>query len=153
VDLRLLGPVQLWVGGRRLELGPRRQRHVLAVLALEVNRLLPLERLVELAWPAGPPRKPDVALTPTDATYVAQAAGEHPAMVAATHTGYGTIRDSYVYAYARDIPLPTPDATYQAEDATLSGPVVSTDNSGYTAWSQLPGVIRGLSDVLASIAW
>jgi ABC-2 type transport system ATP-binding protein len=41
VDLRLLGPVQLWVGGRRLELGPRRQRLVLAVLALEVNRLLP----------------------------------------------------------------------------------------------------------------
>jgi hypothetical protein len=100
--------------------------------------------LMQVARPDGVLVKPDVALTPTDATYVAQAAGEHPAMVAATHTGHGTIRDSYVYAYARDIPLPTPDATYQAEDATLSGPVVSTDNSGYTGLVSTAGGDQGL---------
>ncbi|GAB3987434.1 hypothetical protein GCM10029978_106230 [Actinoallomurus acanthiterrae] len=37
-----------------------------------------------------------------------------------------------VYAYARTIPAPKPDTTYEAEDATLSGPVVGTDHSGYT---------------------
>jgi DNA-binding SARP family transcriptional activator/tetratricopeptide (TPR) repeat protein len=39
-----------------LDLGPRRHRFILAVLALEVNQSVPLARLVELNWPASPPR-------------------------------------------------------------------------------------------------
>ncbi len=37
-------------------LGPRKQRFVLAVLALEVNRPVAVDRLVDLAWPVTPPR-------------------------------------------------------------------------------------------------
>jgi DNA-binding SARP family transcriptional activator/tetratricopeptide (TPR) repeat protein len=55
VEFRLLGPVEVWAAGRRLGLGPRKQRLVLAVLALEPNRLVPVERLIEVLWPDCPP--------------------------------------------------------------------------------------------------
>jgi DNA-binding SARP family transcriptional activator/tetratricopeptide (TPR) repeat protein len=56
LKLRLLGPVEAWAGGREIGLGPRKQRLVLAVLALEVNRPVGVARLVDLAWPEDPPR-------------------------------------------------------------------------------------------------
>src|SRR6185503_7702168 len=55
MDFRLLGPVEVWSHGRPLGLGSRKQRFVLAVLALEVNRLVPVTRLVDLTWPEAPP--------------------------------------------------------------------------------------------------
>jgi DNA-binding NarL/FixJ family response regulator/DNA-binding SARP family transcriptional activator len=55
VRFQLLGPVTAEHDGRSITLGPRQQRFIFAVLALEVNRLVPLERLVELTWP-DPPR-------------------------------------------------------------------------------------------------
>ena len=48
VQVRLLGPVEAWSAGVRVDLGPRQQRLVLAVLALETNRLVPVDRLVDL---------------------------------------------------------------------------------------------------------
>jgi DNA-binding SARP family transcriptional activator/tetratricopeptide (TPR) repeat protein len=62
VELRLLGTVEVETGGRRLALGPRKQRLVLAVLALEVNRPVSVDRLVELAWPVDPPRTAEHAI-------------------------------------------------------------------------------------------
>ncbi|WP_433390189.1 AfsR/SARP family transcriptional regulator [Micromonospora sp. KLBMP9576] len=56
MEIRLLGPVEVRCGDVRLELGPRQQRFLLAVLALEANRLVPTDRLIDLTWPAGPPR-------------------------------------------------------------------------------------------------
>jgi DNA-binding SARP family transcriptional activator/tetratricopeptide (TPR) repeat protein len=56
LELRLLGPVEAHIGDRRVDLGTRRQRFVLAVLALEVNQSIPIDRLVDLAWPASAPR-------------------------------------------------------------------------------------------------
>jgi hypothetical protein len=35
---RLLGPVAAWAGDRKIDLGPRKQRLVFAVLALEASR-------------------------------------------------------------------------------------------------------------------
>ena len=58
VDLRLLGPFTVTVDGDRpVTVGPRQQRLVLAVLAWEANRLVPMERLVEWLWPDAPPRR------------------------------------------------------------------------------------------------
>jgi DNA-binding SARP family transcriptional activator len=56
VKLRLLGTVEADEAGRSLPLGPRRDRFVLAVLALEAGRAVPVTRLVELNWPVAPPR-------------------------------------------------------------------------------------------------
>lgn len=55
VEFRLLGAVEAWEQGRQLDLGPRQQRFLLAVLALRVNQLVPVFRLVDLTWPDSPP--------------------------------------------------------------------------------------------------
>jgi DNA-binding SARP family transcriptional activator/tetratricopeptide (TPR) repeat protein len=56
LELRLLGPVEARVDGRPVPLGARKQRLVLAILALEANRQVPVDRLVDLLWPEEPPR-------------------------------------------------------------------------------------------------
>lgn len=56
MDIRLLGPVEARDGGRAVDLGPRQQRLAFAVLALEVGRVVPVTRFVDLMWPDGPPR-------------------------------------------------------------------------------------------------
>jgi DNA-binding SARP family transcriptional activator/tetratricopeptide (TPR) repeat protein len=56
VEVRLLGPVGMYAAGRPVGLGPRKQRLALAVLALEVNQLVTVDRLVELMWAESPPR-------------------------------------------------------------------------------------------------
>jgi hypothetical protein len=45
--LQLLGPVRGWVGPQPIHFGVRKQRLVLAVLALEVNTLVPTTRLMD----------------------------------------------------------------------------------------------------------
>jgi len=54
IRVRLLGPVQLWVDGAEVELGPVKRRALLAALALERNRPIRLTQLTGLLW-AGPP--------------------------------------------------------------------------------------------------
>ena len=53
--LRLLGAVEVRVDDRVITVGSRQQRLVLALLAWEVNRLVPVSRLVEWVWPESPP--------------------------------------------------------------------------------------------------
>ncbi len=55
MGIRLLGPVELVAGDRRVELRSARQRVVLSVLALEANRVVPVERLVDAVWESSPP--------------------------------------------------------------------------------------------------
>jgi ABC-type transport system substrate-binding protein/DNA-binding SARP family transcriptional activator len=55
VDLRLLGPVEVRVDDRPIELGPRKQRAVLAMLALQVGRTVSSDRLVVGLWGEDPP--------------------------------------------------------------------------------------------------
>ncbi|MGK3202301.1 BTAD domain-containing putative transcriptional regulator [Amycolatopsis sp. MEPSY49] len=52
---RVLGTVEASVAGAPVDLGSRKQRLVLAVLLLEAGRPVPLDRLVDLLWPAAPP--------------------------------------------------------------------------------------------------
>lgn len=51
----LLGPVEGRLGDTPLDLGPRKQRLVLAALLLAANRPVTTERLVDLTWPDSPP--------------------------------------------------------------------------------------------------
>src|SRR4051794_21816311 len=55
-DLRILGPVELFAGERRLDLGPAKQRAVLAALAFDTGRVVPVEVLIDRVWDAAPPR-------------------------------------------------------------------------------------------------
>ena len=53
--LRLMGPLDLSSGGGEHDLGGPRQRVVLAMLALNANRVVPVERLIDAVWNTDPP--------------------------------------------------------------------------------------------------
>jgi DNA-binding SARP family transcriptional activator/tetratricopeptide (TPR) repeat protein len=55
-DLRILGPVELLADGRPLDLGPAKQRAVLAALAVDAGRTVPVEVLIDRVWDEHPPR-------------------------------------------------------------------------------------------------
>jgi hypothetical protein len=90
--------------------------------------------IFQTARPDGVIVKPDAPIVPTDATYLAEAASDEPAalpvMIASTYVQHTGLLYGYVFAYARQVPAP--QQIYQAEDATLSGPVVASSNPGYT---------------------
>ncbi|MFY1633280.1 AfsR/SARP family transcriptional regulator [Solwaraspora sp. WMMB335] len=50
VMVRLLGPIEVVVDGQPLQLGHARQRSVLAVLAIEANRVVSRAQLAERVW-------------------------------------------------------------------------------------------------------
>src|SRR3954462_14222461 len=59
MDIRLLGPIELSLGSERAPLGPKQQRAVLAMLALELNRTVSTDRLIEGLWSQrAPPSAP-----------------------------------------------------------------------------------------------
>jgi DNA-binding SARP family transcriptional activator len=55
VDVRILGSLEVAVNGRPVELGRPKQRAVLAILALDANRTVALDRLVDELWGDEPP--------------------------------------------------------------------------------------------------
>jgi DNA-binding SARP family transcriptional activator len=55
VDLRLLGPLELRFGDGPVELGPRKQRAVLAMLALRAGRTVSVDSLIGGLWGESPP--------------------------------------------------------------------------------------------------
>lgn len=58
VQLRLLGPVEIEVNnGRLLSLGTGRLRTVAAILISEVNQVITVGRMIDLAWDADPPAR------------------------------------------------------------------------------------------------
>ncbi|MFC1410239.1 BTAD domain-containing putative transcriptional regulator [Streptacidiphilus sp. N1-12] len=52
----VLGPLEVRVNGRSIELGAPRQRLLLAVLLSNVNRAVPVGELIEALWEEEPPR-------------------------------------------------------------------------------------------------
>jgi WD40 repeat protein/DNA-binding SARP family transcriptional activator len=54
---RILGPLEVDVGGGTIPLGGPKQRAVLAHLVLRANQLVPAEALIDQIWPEEPPEK------------------------------------------------------------------------------------------------
>ncbi|MDU0294945.1 BTAD domain-containing putative transcriptional regulator, partial [Saccharothrix longispora] len=63
VEIGLLGEVAARVDGRAVDLGPARQRCVLAALAVDVDQVVSADRLVERVWGADPPRRAQATLS------------------------------------------------------------------------------------------
>jgi YVTN family beta-propeller protein len=55
MEFRILGPLEVWEGGRELELGAGRQRALLALLLLHANEVVSAERLIDELWGEQPP--------------------------------------------------------------------------------------------------
>ncbi len=54
VDLRVLGPVEIWIDGRRVNAGPPQQRCVLAALLVDAGRVVTTESLIDRVWDEAP---------------------------------------------------------------------------------------------------
>ena len=50
MEFRILGPLEVWEGDRRLPLGGAKHRALLAILILNANRVVATDRLIELLW-------------------------------------------------------------------------------------------------------
>ena len=55
MEFRILGPLEVWEGDRRLPLGGAKHRALLAILILNANRVVATDRLIELLWGDEPP--------------------------------------------------------------------------------------------------
>lgn len=58
MDFLLLGPLEVWDDGQRVDVGHARQRCVLAVLAMEAGRVVPAATLIDRVWAHEPPSGP-----------------------------------------------------------------------------------------------
>ena len=67
MQLGVLGPAQASSGGAVVNLGPRKQRALLAALALHRGRIVSVDAIIDLLWPEAPPR----GVVGTLQTYVA----------------------------------------------------------------------------------
>jgi tetratricopeptide (TPR) repeat protein/DNA-binding SARP family transcriptional activator len=57
VEFRVLGPVELWAGGREQDLGSVKERCVLAVLLIADGRSISVETLIDRVWGEDPPAR------------------------------------------------------------------------------------------------
>ena len=58
VRVRVLGPLRVYVDGRRVDDAPAgRAATLLALLAVDAGHLVPVDRIIDSLWPAGPPAK------------------------------------------------------------------------------------------------
>jgi len=55
LEFRVLGPVEVESAGQRIEIGHARQRAVLAVLLLDLGRVVPMDLLIDRIWGDDPP--------------------------------------------------------------------------------------------------
>ncbi|MER5338430.1 BTAD domain-containing putative transcriptional regulator [Micromonospora sp. NPDC002717] len=55
--IQILGPVRATIRGREVDLGPPKQRAVLALLALRAGRHVPLDDLIAALWAGQPPTR------------------------------------------------------------------------------------------------
>ncbi|NUT96471.1 MAG: tetratricopeptide repeat protein [Saccharothrix sp.] len=68
VEFRVLGRLEVWTGGRLLDVGHAKRRCVAAVLLAEANRVVTTEQLLERVWAGRPPHKARQAVS----NYVSQ---------------------------------------------------------------------------------
>ncbi|MEV0825060.1 AfsR/SARP family transcriptional regulator [Nonomuraea rubra] len=89
MELRLLGPVEVWSGGRQVPLGGAKPRALLAALLLDARRVVTVERLMTAIWQDDPPPTARGVLQ----TYVASlrrafAAADLPGIIVSHRVGY-----------------------------------------------------------------
>jgi DNA-binding SARP family transcriptional activator/tetratricopeptide (TPR) repeat protein len=97
--LQLLGPMKAWQGDTELDLGSAHRRTVLAALAMNPNRTVSREELIDAVWGEAPPQSAQGSIY----TYVSglrralepgRAKGEGPQLLASIGSGYSLCLDA-----------------------------------------------------------
>jgi DNA-binding SARP family transcriptional activator len=92
LDFRILGPLEVSAGARRVPVAAGKQRTLLATLLLSANRTVPIEELTDRLWCGDPPRGPRGALH-TYVTRLRQTLDRHTAggsgLISTSPAGYG----------------------------------------------------------------
>jgi DNA-binding SARP family transcriptional activator/tetratricopeptide (TPR) repeat protein len=57
MEFRVLGPIELWSAEQQRDLGPTRERSVLAILLLTPRTIVPTDTLIDRLWDTQPPAK------------------------------------------------------------------------------------------------
>jgi DNA-binding SARP family transcriptional activator/tetratricopeptide (TPR) repeat protein len=57
MEFRVLGPIEFWSAGQRMDLGSARARLILAVLLLTPRTIVPVDTLIDRLWDTRPPPK------------------------------------------------------------------------------------------------
>ena len=83
----MLGPFEVTVGDSPIGLGGRRQRAVLAILAIHANRVVSLDRLADLVWAGEPPRSA-VATLQSYVSHLRRALSGSPLAIESRRPGY-----------------------------------------------------------------
>ncbi|MCQ0009214.1 AfsR/SARP family transcriptional regulator [Actinomadura madurae] len=71
MEFRVIGPVELWINGRRRDLGTPKERCVLAVLLLSPRQPVSAETLIRRVWDDPAPPRRGRASIPTSPGYAA----------------------------------------------------------------------------------
>src|SRR5215470_15027125 len=71
MEFRVLGPIELWSADRQQDLGPARERCVLAILLLTPGTIVPADTIIDRLWDARPPAKARESLS----AYIARLRG------------------------------------------------------------------------------
>ena len=90
MEVRLLGPVEIWADDRPVELGPPQRRHTLAALAVDAGRPVTIDALAARVWDDPPPaaaRVLQVHITHLR-RLLASAGGTPPARLLRRSSGY-----------------------------------------------------------------
>src|SRR5215469_9931530 len=92
VEFLLLGPVEVWAAGVRLEMGPPQQRAVLAALAVDAGRPVSRGALIDRIWSGRAPEGAASALyahiSRIRLVLLAGGASEEPVRLARRSGGY-----------------------------------------------------------------
>jgi DNA-binding SARP family transcriptional activator/tetratricopeptide (TPR) repeat protein len=95
VEIRLLGPVEVWAGDRAMPAGPPQQNAILAALAVDADRPVTVERVIDRVWADDPPARARSAVA-ARITHIrqllataaaAEPAGEHAGPAVRWHAG------------------------------------------------------------------
>ena len=83
MNFRILGTLQAEVDGRLVDLGPPKQRSLLALLLLNGNQTVATDRLIDLIWGEAPssyrcPLDPNLRISPPQAPRRQRRANRNP---------------------------------------------------------------------------
>lgn len=125
VKALVLGPVEVWVGERQVNLGGPKPRTLLAALLLQPRQVVPVERLIDLIWDESPPQTAG-ALVHTYVSSLRRALGK--ALITRA-PGYVLDVDSDVEMFGRHV-----TTARQAERANDPGTAVTHYRQGLALW-------------------